>query len=935
MKYTINISKYIGEVYMGINRGSEWNIWDLHIHTPGTWQNNQFKHRNWEEYISTIENKNVKVLGVTNYFTIDDYFEVKKFKDKGRLKNIDLILPNVELRLDTFTGKSKGINLHIIFSDKIDEYIQPLFLDKLQFNNKDNSYSCNKKELIRLGRDFKNNPNLSEEAALSEGVQQFKVNIDDVIKILGKNNSIFKGNYLIGASNKSSDGVSGLRDGQQAAQKKKIYEYCDFIFSSTPSTIKYFLNSNENELKKQIPCIHGSDAHTYDEICEPKESRYTWIKAELSFEGLKQIKHEPRRRVEIKENHPEDKIEYNLIDKIVFNDNTNLFGDNSIHFSPGLNVIIGGKSSGKSALLYKIAQTINSSIIHNIESEKLWNNNYKNSIIDNLESKVFWKDGTHSNIEDCHRQLLYVPQMYINTLAEQYSSELLQDKIKSILLEDKNVLKSYEDYENYMKTYSSSVESKIEALRNCISKKELITEKIRSIGNLESIENEIIRLNEELQNELKESEITKEDHQKLNDIEKRKEENSNSKINNEKEVQSLNNLKLKIQQQSDNVKKEIQKTDIEEILKEYSERYIESVELATTSILEELRIYENTKQSIIEDKKEELKKIDQEITPINKKLKKKELVEKLNEQIQIEKNKKTEIQELQEVLRGNDETHNLVINEIKNIVSIYYQKIILYREAISQNSLSFNGIKIVAESKFNQEKFGNEFISKIDRRKMNNIQLKEIIDEEGNFKINDLEQFTSLVDQGIDILLTIDNNIFKKDLDRISMIRYITMPFFEILLNLSDGKDLITEMSPGKSGLVILKLLTHSNEEKYPILIDQPEDNLDNRTISTELVGLIRDISEQRQVIMVTHNANLAVLTDSENVIVANQEVSDELKENLKVRFEYINGALESVNAQLHLGVFHGKSIQEHVFDILEGGRIAFKKRENKYVSFK
>ena len=160
------------------------------------------------------------------------------------------------------------------------------------------------------------------------------------------------------------------------------------------------------------------------------------------------------------------------------------------------------------------------------------------------------------------------------------------------------------------------------------------------------------------------------------------------------------------------------------------------------------------------------------------------------------------------------------------------------------------------------------------------------------------------------------------------------MPYYEITLNLSDGEDLITEMSPGKSGLIILKLLTYVSKEKFPILIDQPEDNLDNRTISKELVNLIRDISEQRQIIMVTHNANLAVLTDSENVIVANQDVSEDLKENKEVRFEYINGALESIFCDSNMGEFYGKSIQEHVFDILEGGQEAFKKRESKYINF-
>lgn len=920
---------------MKINRGSDWNIWDLHIHTPGTWQNNQFKNKDWEKYISTIESKNVKVLGITNYFTIEDYFIVKDFKDNGRLKNVDLLLPNVELRLDNFTSKDKGINLHIIFSNKIDEHIQTLFLDKLQFKSKDSSYSCNKKELSRLGRDFTNNPNLSDAEALSEGVKQFKVNIDDIIKILNSNNKIFKGNYLIGASNKSSDGVSGLKDGQQAAQKKKIYEYCDFIFSSTPSTIKYFLNSNENDLKRKIPCIHGSDAHKYEEICEPNKNRYTWIKSECSFEGLKQIKHEPNKRVKIQSNHPENKINYNVIDKIQFKEEGKTLGKSSIYLSSGLNVIIGGKSSGKSILLYKIAQIVNSSIINKIESENLWKNNYKGSFIDDLGGLVFWKDGTYSSIDDNSRQLLYIPQMYINNLAEQYRSELLQNKIKMTLLENHNILKSFQEYDEYMKTYNSSIESEIEKIKTYLKEEEIIDESIRNIGNVESVGKEIERLNEQLQKELKESEITKEEQQTLKAIESKREEISKTILKNEKIIQETNDLKVKIQKENERVKSELEQSKFENDVEQYKSRYLERIKSNEKEIVKELEAFEKGKESIIKEKNKEIVTLDNQMKPINEKLRKKELIEKLNKEIKIEKNKKIEIEKLKNKRIEMKDAYISSIDKIKEIVNVYYQKVNLYRDTVNSHSSNIKGIKIVPEPMFNHKRFSDEFINRIDRRKLNNPHLKEIIDEDGYFKIDSLDNFPSLISNGIDKLLEVESNIFKKDLDRISMIRYMTIPYYEITLNLSDGEDLITEMSPGKSGLIILKLLTYVSNEKFPILIDQPEDNLDNRTISKELVNLIRDISEQRQIIMVTHNANLAVLTDSENVIVANQDVSEDLKENKQVRFEYKNGALESISDDPKLGNFHGKSIQEHVFDILEGGQEAFKKRESKYINFR
>lgn len=358
------------------------------------------------------------------------------------------------------------------------------------------------------------------------------------------------------------------------------------------------------------------------------------------------------------------------------------------------------------------------------------------------------------------------------------------------------------------------------------------------------------------------------------------------------------------------------------------------IKLNEDNFIQELEAFRQDKENVINGKQDDILTLNNKLKPINEKLRKKELIEKLNKRIKEEKDKKIEIERLIDSREEMQDAYTLSIEKIKEIVNGYYQKINVYRDAINNHSSNIKGIKIVPEPMFNHKRFIDEFINKIDRRKLNNPHIKEIIDENGNFKINSLDNFTTLISNGIDKLLEVENNIFKKGLDRVSMIRYMTIPYYEITLNLSDGEDLITEMSPGKSGLVILKLLTYVSKEKFPILIDQPEDNLDNRTISKELVNLIRDISEQRQIIMVTHNANLAVLTDSENVIVANQDISEELKENIEVRFEYINGALESISCDYNLGEFHGKSIQEHVFDILEGGQEAFRKRESKYINF-
>ena len=155
--------------------------------------------------------------------------------------------------------------------------------------------------------------------------------------------------------------------------------------------------------------------------------------------------------------------------------------------------------------------------------------------------------------------------------------------------------------------------------------------------------------------------------------------------------------------------------------------------------------------------------------------------------------------------------------------------------------------------------------------------------------------------------------------------------YFSIEYDLVQNGDSLLKMSPGKRGIVLFQLFLQLSNSDTPILIDQPEDNLDNRTIYRELNTFIKNRKLKRQIILVSHNANLVVSTDSENVIVANQEIKkgNSYEYNEKYKFEYINGALEETfnNGKR----FHEKGIREHVCEILEGGEKAFKIREKKY----
>ncbi len=120
-------------------------------------------------------------------------------------------------------------------------------------------------------------------------------------------------------------------------------------------------------------------------------------------------------------------------------------------------------------------------------------------------------------------------------------------------------------------------------------------------------------------------------------------------------------------------------------------------------------------------------------------------------------------------------------------------------------------------------------------------------------------------------------------------------------------------------------------EERWTLLIDQPEDDLDSRSIYSDIVRYLVEQKKERQIILVTHNANLVVGADAESVIVANRH-GDDRKNRDGRTFDYLTGSLEhSRKRQASSFELERMGIREHAVEILDGGKEAFQKRRDKY----
>ena len=127
-----------------------------------------------------------------------------------------------------------------------------------------------------------------------------------------------------------------------------------------------------------------------------------------------------------------------------------------------------------------------------------------------------------------------------------------------------------------------------------------------------------------------------------------------------------------------------------------------------------------------------------------------------------------------------------------------------------------------------------------------------------------------------------------------------------------DGID-IRKLSPGTRGIVLLLLyLALDNADDRPLIIDQPEENLDPKSVFDELVPLFIAAKAKRQVIIVTHNANLVINTDADQIIIA--KAGPHPTDDLPL-ISYVSGGLED------------SLIRAEVCEILEGGDHAFRER--------
>lgn len=920
-----------------MSRGSEWGRWDLHVHTKSTAKNDQFGSISFEDYCIQLFKKalerDIKTIGITDYFSIENYKKVKKFQDEindqaqfnddeKKLISKILILPNMELRISPSTGAGSLINLHLIFDPSKIEAIENQILNHIQMvHGNGNKYQLNEYGLKSLGRLYLSEDQLNDQnLALKKGVEQFCIPHTELIEVFEANNNL-RSEILVFVANGDNDGVSGLKSHEEILQQQQasafslrnsIYQLTDGLFSAKPSDHKYFLGHGRESAEEIIakyrslkPSIHGSDAHCLEDLFEPKMNRYCWIKAEPTFEGLKQIIHEPESRVHIGQHCPEIKNSYEVIDYIELN-NTNVANE-KIYFNSNLTSIIGGRSSGKSTLLQCLANKLKPTALNTLEQSQH---------IDELCSnfRIIWQDGK----EDYSRPIEYFYQGHMYSKSKDQG---IEDIVKDLIQQKDNKLFSrFKEQNDFLR---HEISGKVSTYFSILSSLSDYQSQLIQKGNKDDIQNQVNELSIQIQNN-DIGNITQEEMADFNAS------NETLKILN-KNLEELITFKelLKDKHCSDfyQLLNPLELNLNYVLVQTHFESFASEIEKFTTTQFEQF------KKLSLKTISDQILKVEQEILGIQstdtfKKvevyLKSSDAIKPLLERLNTEKAKIQEIDDILEKIsklttsleRLKTEFQRTIWLSMSNVASELIQ-------AISSITIS-QDLQILATNIFDKFKF-NEFIKKTINQQPEKAKLFAEMQVASQIELLDKyhEIVASLEEGEIRFRGGTTLETFTKE--------FFDNSWFKIKFDVIYDGDNYNEMSQGKKAFVVLKMTLDCSESKCPIIIDQPEDDLDNRAIYSELVTFLKQKKKERQIILVTHNANVVVNADSELIIVANQHGIHSPNMN-NHKFQYKFGSIESLDHDPSCSsTLNQKTIKSHICEILEGGDRAFKLREQKY----
>lgn len=1008
-------------------KGSEWRKWDLHVHTPASLKSHYGG--DWDRFISELENlpSDFAVIGINDYMFLDGYKKLKdEVKNNGRLKNIQALFPVVEFRIKKFAGvqfrDTTRINLHVIFDPDLDaDVIESQFLNSIKsaYTLAPNC-SCptwqgvvTPESLAALGAAIKKSipkDKLTEYGTdLEEGFNNLNVD-EDVLFTQLENNSFLRGHYIIAVGKSEWDKIAW--DDTSIAEKKDIINKAQFVFTASAS-VEAFRNAKAKLIAQSVNSLllDCSDAHSFTDSKDKDRlgNCFTWIKADPTFKGLRQVINEPQERCFVGEMPPKlilvamNKTKF--ISAIQINRKSQAaikeiwFDKIDLPINPDLVAIIGNKGKGKSALtdiIGLLGNTMQSSDFTFLSSTNF--RQVKDNKARHFQGTLTWTSGEKftkgldESVDQTRPELVkYIPQNFLEKICTQigrieeteFDHELKKVIFSHVAFAERLGKASLDELLAYI---TSVATEKIELLKQELHRinVDIITleeqsqvehrEKIQNLlsvkqAELTSFEKskpiEVIKPDNDASKQQEIARVAKaiEDAKlKLNDIENQIAA-ANEAITKQTQliatadrlVERIENLDRQVQHFLDESAADLQLLGLsaDQVLKVESHKRIVTSKRKASVLAKEGQeaLLDITKPDSLTKKKSI---IEMEITGLREKL------DEPNKKYQVylaalkawETQKaaiigtnmdvgtitfyKEQLIELANVpgvlnkrraerLSKSKEIHT----EIKKLADVFRQLYAAVNHFIDETPLAREKLHLNFEVSVVDSGFEDRFFQIVNRGIAGTFcgvedghkKVEEILHTHDFNSESGTESFLIGITNSLEFdLRTADSkpvrvaDQIRKGKSIIELYDFIfSLEFLRPRYALQMGEKDLNQLSPGERGALLLVFYLLVDKSDIPLLIDQPEENLDNQTVFELLVPCMKAAKQRRQIFIVTHNPNLAVVCDAEQIICA------DLDKKKGYRMRYIPGAVEN------------PVINKAIVDILEGTMPAFDNRDSKY----
>ncbi len=889
--------------------GADWVKVDLHLHTPGvdtfklpSGTDINDKEKIVNDYVGKLKEAGIKLGAITDYNGIrEEWFEL--IRSKAEEEGI-VILPGVELSITAGTAGKYGLHLLLIFEESVDKEGFNRFLHSID-KNPEKSLVTNRKH-----RDINS-----------------KYELEQLVNDIRN-----RYNCLVIFTHPDNDrGLLKTLSPQEAAK---------YISLIKPDAFEYFSDSWEEKLVstgeikreflRKIAIIENSDPKSIDEIgtqLRMGKSRVTYIKlSELSFSALKLALHDPEVRVSI---YQKPEMYHSRLKRVRIN-GTTFLKDVEILLSPELNTFIGGRGVGKSAIIESIRYCLDLPVYAEdsqkidfingvigsggeviIEIEKFLGQRkslYKIKRIVGKEPEVYNENNEKLNLspfEIFEREknpiIIGQKELYVISQDEKFLLQLIDQFIGEKV---KNKQKEFKELESKLNENGK----KIIDLEKELTKKDEYDQQLKSIeSKIKEYENlGVAKKLERYMQILEDDEKVSYANEKISEVIQNIENILN---NSKKELEEINASLRKGKSEKKNL--------LEKIAKEIE---IMNKSIEDAQLVSELKnIYETKIKEIINDWNIEKEKSEKEIQEVKRKLGEEKLQPDRLEQLTKQRAK---LETLLKEFKRHEELLNSMVKEreeLKQKIKQVRHELFKIRESeLDEINQKLNGklkIKVVYEGEKKGFKkylsnllYGSgvhketiESIAEVSGITLDGILLSEIISS-GKEKITEKLKLTEKMAERLIKYFEDKEKLFQLE-------SLFPEDLIEINLNVDGRYISLNKLSPGQKATALL-LIMFIMEDRI-LILDQPEEDLDNRFIYEDVVNILRSLKGKMQIITATHNANIPVIGDSELIVVL-----DKYEDQCKL----IDG-----------GSIDKQSIRDQVKRIMEGGEEAFIRRAEKY----